>query len=130
MVRLFGRDRDAHEVRDILHRARVAAARVEKFAVGRHVPSRRMEQLESRQRRRVPNVPSELVIQAGAVEAPERFERLARFLCASDSHYLLGETTISTRRLLARPSAVPLSATGRDEPRPCEVILSLGMPRD
>ncbi len=48
---------------------------------------------------------------------------------ARRTRYLSGWTTISTRRLLARPSAVALSATGRLEPRPTALILSAGMPR-
>jgi hypothetical protein len=40
------------------------------------------------------------------------------------------ETTISTRRLLARPSADPLSAIDREGPKPCDVTRSAAMPRD
>jgi hypothetical protein len=41
-----------------------------------------------------------------------------------------GVTTISTRRLLARPSAVVFVAMGRLEPRPVALILSEGIPRE
>jgi hypothetical protein len=38
-------------------------------------------------------------------------------------------TTISTRRFIARPSVVLLSATGRVEPTPCAVIAAAATPR-
>lgn len=52
---------------------------------------------------------------------------------ASTRHYpccrpCVGCTTISTRRLLARPSAVLLLATGRANPRPCAWIRCSGTP--
>jgi hypothetical protein len=48
--------------------------------------------------------------------------------CAINDRYR--RTTISTRRLSARPSGVALSARGFDGPMPTASILSLGSPRE
>ena len=46
-------------------------------------------------------------------------------LCRSYRVLLYFVTSSSTRRFFARPSVVSLSATGKDSPMPCAVIVAL-----
>jgi hypothetical protein len=61
---------------------------------------------------------------------PGRVKLPARIRPRLPAPHFLGCTTISTRRLLARPSGVALSPMGRPRPKPCEVIRSPAMPRE
>jgi len=59
-----------------------------------------------------------------------RLPQLSEMRRSERRRHGLGFTTISTRRLLARPSGVALSAIERVGPKPSAVMRSLAMPRE
>src|SRR5215216_1757082 len=127
VIVFLGRKRHRAIVRD---RRRVAVSVVQQGAVRRHVRDYVPEQLQRASFGRLIQVSPELVLEGGAIKPLQRRERAVGLVGAGAAHYFSGSTTSSTRRLLARPSGVALSAIGRWDPSPEARILSLGMPRD
>src|SRR4029079_6127661 len=72
VIRLLRRYRHPHEIRRAHHGARVTARSLQKFAVGRHPLGSALEQAQRGELGRLRQVPPELFIQTGAIEAPER----------------------------------------------------------